>query len=82
MQNNGFIYAKVFGGFAQIRSSVMIYQMHTKFVSSYYLVYKSSENVLILQIPDLVAISRLLNATLVIPEIQESSGSKGIRYVP
>jgi len=29
----------------------------------------------------LVAISRLLNATLVIPEIQESTHSKGIRYV-
>ncbi|KAI9123891.1 hypothetical protein K1719_005191 [Acacia pycnantha] len=48
--NNGFIYAKVFGGFAQIRSSIC----------------------------DLVAISRLLNATLVIPEIQQSIRSKGI----
>ena len=36
---------------------------------------------LILQICDLVAISRLLNATLVIPEIQQSVSSKGIRYV-
>ncbi|KAI9123700.1 hypothetical protein K1719_005000 [Acacia pycnantha] len=49
-RNNGFIYAKVFGGFAQIRSSIC----------------------------DLVAISRLLNATLVIPEIQRSIRSKGI----
>lgn len=49
-QSNGFIYAKVFGGFAKIRSSIS----------------------------DLVAISRLLNATLVIPEIQESTRSKGI----
>ncbi|XP_054777733.1 protein EMBRYO SAC DEVELOPMENT ARREST 30 [Prosopis cineraria] len=49
-QYNGFIYAKVFGGFAQIRSSIC----------------------------DLVAISRLLNATLVIPEIQQSTQSKGI----
>ncbi|WVZ18535.1 hypothetical protein V8G54_005857 [Vigna mungo] len=48
--SNGFIYAKVFGGFAKIRSSIS----------------------------DLVAISRLLNATLVIPEIQESTHSKGI----
>ncbi|KAJ7945305.1 O-fucosyltransferase family protein [Quillaja saponaria] len=51
-QNNGFIYAKVFGGFPKIRSSIC----------------------------DLVAISRLLNATLVIPEIQESIRSKGISH--
>ncbi|KAJ7956951.1 O-fucosyltransferase family protein [Quillaja saponaria] len=51
-QNNGFIYAKVFGGFSKIRSSIC----------------------------DLVAISRLLNATLVIPEIQESIRSKGISH--
>ncbi|KAF5756252.1 hypothetical protein HanXRQr2_Chr17g0812441 [Helianthus annuus] len=30
---------------------------------------------------DLVTISRLLNATLVIPEIQESTNSKGIGYI-
>ncbi|KAE8099711.1 hypothetical protein FH972_017668 [Carpinus fangiana] len=51
-QSNGFIYAKIFGGFAKIRSSIC----------------------------DLVAISRLLNATLVIPEIQESTRSKGISF--
>lgn len=51
-ENNGFIYAKVFGGFEKIRSSIC----------------------------DLVTISRLLNATLVIPEIQESLRSKGISY--
>ncbi|XP_017977697.1 PREDICTED: uncharacterized protein LOC18599846 isoform X1 [Theobroma cacao] len=50
--NNGFIYAKIFGGFEKIRSSIC----------------------------DLVTISRLLNATLVIPEIQESTRSKGISY--
>ncbi|KAA8547642.1 hypothetical protein F0562_004071 [Nyssa sinensis] len=49
-QNNGFIYAKIFGGFEKIRTSIC----------------------------DLVTISRLLNATLVIPEIQESTHSKGI----
>ncbi|KAL7609158.1 hypothetical protein Lser_V15G11344 [Lactuca serriola] len=49
-QSNGFIYAKIFGEFEKIRSSIC----------------------------DLVAISRLLNATLVIPEIQESTSSKGI----
>ncbi|KAI4307030.1 hypothetical protein L6164_030265 [Bauhinia variegata] len=49
-QSNGFIYAKIFGGFAQIRSSIC----------------------------DLVTVSRLLNATLVIPEIQQSTRSKGI----
>ncbi|MFS7915318.1 putative GDP-fucose protein O-fucosyltransferase [Helianthus anomalus] len=49
-QNNGFIHAKIFGGFEKIRSSIC----------------------------DLVTISRLLNATLVIPEIQESTNSKGI----
>lgn len=49
-ENNGFIHAKVFGGFEKIRSSIC----------------------------DLVAISRLLNATLVIPEIQASTRSKGI----
>ncbi|WJX34392.1 Protein EMBRYO SAC DEVELOPMENT ARREST 30 [Trifolium repens] len=48
--SNGFIYAKVFGGFERIRSSIC----------------------------DLVAISRLLNATLVIPEFQESLRSKGV----
>ncbi|XP_058113076.1 protein EMBRYO SAC DEVELOPMENT ARREST 30 [Magnolia sinica] len=49
-QSNGFIYAKIFGGFEKIRSSIC----------------------------DLVTISRLLNATLVIPEIQESTRLKGI----
>ncbi|KAL5554495.1 hypothetical protein UlMin_041896 [Ulmus minor] len=48
--SNGFIYAKIFGGFEKITSSIC----------------------------DLVAISRLLNATLVIPEIQETTRSKGI----
>ncbi|KAK1437871.1 hypothetical protein QVD17_03671 [Tagetes erecta] len=48
--SNGFIYAKIFGEFEKIRSSIC----------------------------DLVAISRLLNATLVIPEIQDSTSSKGI----
>ncbi|KAL3641219.1 Protein EMBRYO SAC DEVELOPMENT ARREST 30 [Castilleja foliolosa] len=49
-QNNGFIYAKIFGGFEKIRTSIC----------------------------DLVTVSRLLNATLVIPELQESIQSKGI----
>ncbi|TYG38224.1 hypothetical protein ES288_D13G204200v1 [Gossypium darwinii] len=49
---NGFIYAKIFGGFEKIRSSIC----------------------------DLVTISRLLNATLVIPEIQQSTRSKGVSY--
>ncbi|KAM2450786.1 hypothetical protein ACFX1W_008326 [Malus domestica] len=49
-QSNGFIYAKIFGGFEKIRSTIC----------------------------DLVTISRLLNATLVIPDIQESTRSKGI----
>ncbi|KAK6942484.1 GDP-fucose protein O-fucosyltransferase [Dillenia turbinata] len=49
-ENNGFIYAKIFGGFEDIRTSIC----------------------------DLVTISRLLNATLVIPEIQQSLRSKGI----
>ncbi|CDP11928.1 unnamed protein product [Coffea canephora] len=49
-QNNGFIYAKIFGGFEKIRNSIC----------------------------DLVAVARLLNATLVIPEIQQSIRSKGI----
>jgi len=48
--NNRYIYAKVYGGFHNIQSSIC----------------------------DLVAISRLLNATLVIPEIQQSTRSKGI----
>ncbi|CAN1791078.1 Protein EMBRYO SAC DEVELOPMENT ARREST 30 [Linum perenne] len=48
--NNGYIYAKLYGGFSKIRSSIC----------------------------DLVTISRLLNATLVIPEIQDSLRSKGI----
>ncbi|CAA0809973.1 O-fucosyltransferase family protein [Striga hermonthica] len=49
-QGNGFIYAKIHGGFEKIRTSIC----------------------------DLVVVSRLLNATLVIPEIQESTQSKGI----
>ncbi|KAK1279684.1 hypothetical protein QJS04_geneDACA019747 [Acorus gramineus] len=49
-QNNGYIYAKIYGGFENIRTSIC----------------------------DLVTVSRLLNATLVIPEIQESTRSKGI----
>lgn len=48
--NNGFIYAKISGGFEKIQSSIC----------------------------DLVTISRLLNATLVIPEIQESAQTNGI----
>ncbi|KAG8378222.1 hypothetical protein BUALT_Bualt08G0115300 [Buddleja alternifolia] len=49
-EQNGFIYAKIHGGFEKIRTSIC----------------------------DLVIVSRLLNATLVIPEIQESLQSKGI----
>lgn len=49
-QNNGYIFAKVFGGLEKIRNSIC----------------------------DLVTIARLLNATLVVPEIQESLRSKGI----
>ncbi|KAB5529550.1 hypothetical protein DKX38_019631 [Salix brachista] len=51
-RTNGYIYAKLFGGFEKIRSAIC----------------------------DLVTISRLLNATLVIPEIQESLQSKRISY--
>ncbi|CAA7408924.1 unnamed protein product [Spirodela intermedia] len=50
MENNGYLYAKIYGGFENIQSSIC----------------------------DLVAIARLLNATLVIPEIQESLQSKGV----
>lgn len=35
-----------------------------------------------LQICDVVVVARLLNATLVIPEIQSTTSSKGIRLVP
>ncbi|VFR02889.1 unnamed protein product [Cuscuta campestris] len=49
-QNNGFIYAKIFGSFEKIRNSIC----------------------------DLVTVARLLNATLVIPEIHESTQSRGI----
>ncbi|KAM7515938.1 hypothetical protein LguiA_005521 [Lonicera macranthoides] len=49
-KNNGFIYAKIYGGFEKVKASIC----------------------------DLVTISRLLNATLVIPEIQESARSRGI----
>ncbi|KAM7273343.1 hypothetical protein ACFE04_028007 [Oxalis oulophora] len=48
--SNGFIYAKVFGGFEKIKSSIC----------------------------DLVIIARLLNATLVLPDIQQSVRSKGV----
>ncbi|EPS67388.1 hypothetical protein M569_07379 [Genlisea aurea] len=48
--SNGFIYAKIHGGFENIRNSIC----------------------------DLVTVSRLLNATLVLPEIQESMKSRGI----
>ncbi|KAG0496927.1 hypothetical protein HPP92_001618 [Vanilla planifolia] len=50
-----------------------------------YSLWKHYNHMLILEIPiqicDLVAISRLLNATLVIPEIQESLRSKGISSI-
>ncbi|KAL7155828.1 hypothetical protein ABFS83_03G101800 [Erythranthe nasuta] len=49
-KSNGFVYAKIHGGFENIRTSIC----------------------------DLVTVARLLNATLVIPEIQESTQSKGI----
>ncbi|KAK8918542.1 hypothetical protein KSP39_PZI021589 [Platanthera zijinensis] len=49
-EQNGFIYAKIYGGFDHVKSSIC----------------------------DLVAVSKLLNATLVIPEIQDSLRSKGI----
>ncbi|ERN01678.1 uncharacterized protein At1g04910 isoform X1 [Amborella trichopoda] len=49
-KNNGFIYVKIYGGFANIRSSIC----------------------------DVVAVARFLNATLVVPEIQETTRTKGI----
>lgn len=49
-KHNGFIYAKIYGGFEKIQSSIC----------------------------DLVAVARLLNATLVIPEIQATTRTKGI----
>ncbi|KAL9266657.1 EMBRYO SAC DEVELOPMENT ARREST 30-like protein [Drosera capensis] len=49
-RSNGFIYAKISGGFEKIRTSIA----------------------------DLVVVSRLLNVTLVIPELQESGHSRGI----
>ncbi|GAB2218862.1 hypothetical protein Drorol1_Dr00002094 [Drosera rotundifolia] len=49
-RSNGFVYAKISGGFEKIRTSIA----------------------------DLVVVSRLLNATLVIPELQESGHSRGI----
>jgi hypothetical protein len=52
-QHNGFIYAKIYGGFEKIQSSIC----------------------------DLVAVARLLNATLVIPEIQATTRAKGIRLM-
>lgn len=52
-KHNGFIYAKIYGGFEKIQSSIC----------------------------DLVAVARLLNATLVIPEIQATTRTKGIRLL-
>ncbi|VAH13880.1 unnamed protein product [Triticum turgidum subsp. durum] len=49
-KDNGFIYAKIYGGFEKIQSSIC----------------------------DLVAVARLLNATLVIPEIQATTRARGI----
>lgn len=49
-KHNGFIYAKIYGGFEKIQSSIC----------------------------DLVTVARLLNATLVIPEIQATTRAKGI----
>ncbi|XP_072982025.1 protein EMBRYO SAC DEVELOPMENT ARREST 30 isoform X1 [Typha latifolia] len=49
-EQNGFIYAKIYGGFNKIQSSIC----------------------------DLVAVARLLNATLIVPELQETLRSKGI----
>lgn len=51
-RNNGYIYAKIHGGFDKIRNSIC----------------------------DLVTVARLLNATLVLPELQDSLLSKGISY--
>ncbi|KAK3140983.1 hypothetical protein QOZ80_5AG0408560 [Eleusine coracana subsp. coracana] len=50
IMHNGFIYAKIYGGFEKIQSSIC----------------------------DLVVVARLLNATLVIPEIQATTRAKGI----
>ncbi|XP_052195735.1 O-fucosyltransferase 27 isoform X2 [Diospyros lotus] len=50
LQTNGFIFARIRGGFHEIRNSIC----------------------------DVVVVSRLLNATLVIPEILSTTSSKGI----
>lgn len=56
----------------------MFYHLYSNFYSNGIVNYKYSI-ILVSQICDVVVVSRLLNATLVIPEIQSTTSSKGIR---
>ena len=78
---NGFIFVRIQGGFHEIRNSVRLfwYPFHSFFLHYISIVFVHLF-FLITQIADVVVVARLLNATLVIPEILSTTSSKGIRF--
>lgn len=79
-QSNGYVFVRIQGGFHEIRNSVRIKCSSCVFNINLWIVVCMIANILLIfQICDVVVISRLLNATLVIPEIQSTTSSKGIR---
>lgn len=80
-ESSGYVFVRIQGGFHEIRNSVRVK------CSSCIICYRCVTKLIWLpslvdfQICDVVVISRLLNATLVIPEIQSTTRSKGIRWL-
>lgn len=89
VSGNGFIFVRIQGGFHEIRNSVSVTRLlntassiwHLFLSLNFFIEKNSLQYFTFPQICDVVVVARLLNASLVIPEIQSTTSSKGIRLI-